>query len=211
MAAKKKVAKAEKAKSSSARSGANRTAPSAIETSANVGTAAQIEADRAAALDGQDRVEEPQFDDSPQERTAAILNDAVSDEQTIFTAVCRNGIEHRRNGIVFGAEPVVVDVSPWNRDQRERFYNDTFLMIIPGRHLNAANAQRMQSRVAPASVDGAGENLTPAMQRALRNGDELGTLAMRSARHPSAGPGSGVTARPDPSGARDLERVLNES
>jgi hypothetical protein len=140
-------------------------------------------------------------------RTEAAAERALPEGQVqtsgIFTAVCRNGLSHRRNGIIFGAEPTTVDVSGWNDAEKQRFFNDSMLMIVPGQHLGARGAILAPSRSFPATMTGGGgENATPEMLAALNSGQAMA--------HPATGAANPVVGSHGVTPAvRDLERELS--
>lgn len=117
----------------------------------------------------------------------------------VYTAVCKNGLSHRRNGIIFGAEPVSVDTTDWTPEERERFFNDSMLMIIAGVQLGAKGAQlaNIPSNVVTGHK---GENATPEMVAAAGRGEALA--------HPSTGSASPVVGAGNTQAARDLEKLI---
>lgn len=141
-------------------------------------------------------------------RTEAAAERALPEGQVqtsgVFTAVVRNGLNRRRNGIIFGADPTTVDVSGWTEEQKQRFFNDTMLMIVPGVHLNARGATLAPGRSFPAVMTGGGgENATPEMLAALNSGQAMA--------HPATGSASPVVGSHGVAPAvRDLERELSK-
>ena len=160
----------------------------------------------------QDRLAQQREVAAEREEAAALTQEAASRAMPteeaqvsgIFTAVVRNGLSHRRNGIIFGDEPTTVDISGWTDAQKQNFFNDSFLMIVPGRQLNAMGALLAPGRSFPPNMTGgAGENATPEMLAALDRG--------RAMAHPSSGAAIPVTAaRATPPAVRELEQKLNE-
>lgn len=141
--------------------------------------------------------------DVTQAAAERVLGNAAQTDG-IFTVASRNGLPHRRNGILFGDEPVTVDISGWTEEQKQRFFNDAVLMIVPGRQLGARGALLAPARSFPPNMlGGAGENATPAMLDALNNGQAMA--------HPASGAASPVVGAVQPNSARQLERVLNET
>lgn len=119
----------------------------------------------------------------------------------VYTVVVKNGLSHRRNGVIFGGDPTTVDVSKWTYEQKQRFFNDQLLMIVPGTPVNARGAGLSAARSFPARMTGgSGENATPEMLAALSRGQAMS--------HPASGPGSPVVGTTSPQGMRELERAL---
>lgn len=141
-------------------------------------------------------------------RTEAAATRALPEGQVqttgIFTVVCRNGLPHRRNGILYGGEPVTVDTSAWNDEQLQRFFDDTMLMIVPGQILAARGAVLAPARSFPAPMTGGGgENATPEMLAALNSGQAMA--------HPSVGAAVPVVGSTPNPAVRELERTLNDT
>lgn len=125
------------------------------------------------------------------------------DASGVFTAVVKNGLGHRRCGVLFGAEPVTVDVSGWSNEEKERFFNDSLLMIVPGVHVNAGGALLAPARGIPAQFTGGnGENATPEMLKAMANGQAMA--------HPASGAAVPVVgSRPPAAVTSELEKLIN--
>lgn len=140
-------------------------------------------------------------------RTEAAAARAMPDAKSaptsgVFTVVCRNGLPHRRNGIIFSGEAQTVDTSNWTEAEKQRFFNDGLLIIVPGSHLGAQGALLAPARSFPATMTGgAGENATPEMLDALQRGEAMP--------HPSSGSANPVVGGTVPTAARDLEKQLN--
>jgi hypothetical protein len=139
-----------------------------------------------------------------QDTTARAAKAAgASTPDGVFTAVSRNGLFHRRNGIEFGAEPVTVDTSDWTEEQKQRFFHDTLLMIVSGAQLNARGATLAPAAALPHHMAGGStENATPQMLRNMQNG--IATP------HPSTGSANPVVGAGRPLGAQQLEQIINE-
>lgn len=95
---------------------------------------------------------------------------ASSTGSEVYTAVSRNGLAHRRCDIVFGAEPVAVDISGWTDEMRERFFGDKLLMIVRGQMEVAERFAEPETGLPREFLAGGGEVATPAMARAAANG-----------------------------------------
>lgn len=132
----------------------------------------------------------------------AVAMTGARSAEGVFTAVSRNGLFHRRNGIEFGGEPVTVDTSNWTEEQKQRFFNDTMLMIVSGVQLNARGATLAAAAAPPQHMTGgASEVATPRMLAAAANG-----VAMA---HPSTGSANPVVGTSMPMASRQLEQIVN--
>lgn len=119
----------------------------------------------------------------------------------VFTAVSKNGLAHRRNGIMFGAEPVSVDTGNWSPVELERFFTDSVLMIVPGQQLGAKGGILVPERTLIAGSTG--ENATPEMLVAAARGIPMA--------HPSTGGGSRPAGGAPNPVVSALEKTLNNS